>query len=241
MLTGRCSPLSASSDQAADQVVDVAEAPRLGAVAEDGDRLALHRLAHERWDRAAVVGAHPRPVGVEDADDRGVDALLAVIGHRQRLGVALRLVVDTAGADRVDMAPVGLRLRMHLRITVDLARRGQQEARALELRQPERVMRPVRADLQGLQRQPQIVDRARRARQVIDEIDPLLDPDRLRQIMRDERELVLPHVLDVRQRARLQIVDTDDPVTPLQQCVTEMRTEKAGTAGDDRSRHCGRS
>ena len=241
MLTGRCSPLSASSDQAADQVVDVAEAPRLGAVAEDGDRLALHRLAHEGRDRAAVVGAHPRPVGVEDADDRGVDALLAVIGHRQRLRVALRLVVDTAGPDRVDVAPVGLRLRMHLRITVDLARRGEQEARALELRQPERVMGAVRADLQGLQRQPQIVDRARRARQVIDEIHRLLDPDRLGQIVRDERELVLPHVLDVRQRARLQVVDTDHPVTPLQQRVTEMRTEKTGTAGDDRSRHCGRS
>ena len=184
MLTGRCSPLSASADQAADQVVDVAEAAGLGAVAEDGDRLALHRLADEGRDRAAVVRAHPRPVGVEDPDDRGVDALLAVVGHRQRLGVALRLVVDAAGADRVDVAPVGLRLRVHLRIAVDLARRGQEEAGALELRQPERVVRPVRADLQRLQRQPQVVDRARRAREVVDEVDRLLDPDRLGQIMR---------------------------------------------------------
>src|SRR3990170_1463260 len=38
-------------DQAADQVVDVAEASGLGAVAEDGDRLALHRLADEGRDR----------------------------------------------------------------------------------------------------------------------------------------------------------------------------------------------
>ena len=59
-------------------------------------------------------GAHPRAVGVEDADDRRVHALLAVVRHRQRLGVALRLVVDAARADRVDVAPVGLRLRVHL-------------------------------------------------------------------------------------------------------------------------------
>ena len=66
------------------------------------------RLAQEGRDRAPVVGAHPRAVGVEDAHDRGVDALLAVVGHRQRLGVALRLVVDAARADRVDVAPVVL-------------------------------------------------------------------------------------------------------------------------------------
>ena len=104
--------------------------------------------------------AHARPVGVEDPHDRGVDALLAVVGHRQRLGVALCLVVDAARADRVDVAPVGLGLRVHLRVAVDLARRGEQEPGALELREAERVVRPVRADLQRVQRQAQVVDRA---------------------------------------------------------------------------------
>src|SRR5918995_5311610 len=76
-------------DQAADQVVDVAEAARLGAVTEDGERLALHRLADEGRDRPPVVGTHPGPVGVEDPDDRRVDALLPVIRHRQSLRVPL--------------------------------------------------------------------------------------------------------------------------------------------------------
>ena len=89
-----------------------------------------------------------------------VDALLAVVGHRQRLGVALGLVVDAARADRVDVAPVGLGLRVHLRVAVDLAGRGEQEARALALRQAERVVRAVGADLERVQRQPQVVDRA---------------------------------------------------------------------------------
>src|SRR3954447_15724450 len=76
-------------DHPADQIVDVTERPRLRAVAEHRDRPVLQRLAQKRRDRPAVVGAHPRTVGVEDPHDRRVDALLAVIGHRQRLGVAL--------------------------------------------------------------------------------------------------------------------------------------------------------
>src|SRR5205085_7654796 len=99
-------------NEPADQVVDVAKAPRLRAVAEDGDRLALERLAHERRHGAPVVRAHARAVRVEDPDDAGVDALLAVIGHGECLRVALRLVVDAARPDRIDVPPVALRLRM---------------------------------------------------------------------------------------------------------------------------------
>ena len=134
-LTGRCTSDSASSIEPADQVVDVAEAPRLAAVAEHGHRLVLERLAQEGRDRPAVVRPHPGPEGVEDPRDAGVDALLAVVGHRQRLGVALRLVVDAAGADRVDVPPVVLRLRMDLRVAVDLRGRGEQEPGPLLLRQ----------------------------------------------------------------------------------------------------------
>ena len=192
MLTGRCSPDSASRIEPADEIVDEAEAPRLRAVAEHGQRLLLERLADERRDRAAVVRPHARPVGVEDAHDRRVDPLLAVIGHRQRLGVALRLVVDAARPDRVDVAPVGLRLRVHLRVAVHLARRREQEARALHLREAERVVRAVRADLERLQRQPQVVDRARRAREVVDEVDRLVDLDVLRQVVRHGRRTPSP-------------------------------------------------
>ena len=167
-------------DHPADQVVDVAERARLAAVAEHGDRAVLQRLAQERRDRAAVVGPHPRAVRVEDPDDRRVDALLAVVGHRQRLGVALGLVVDAARADRVDVAPVGLGLRVHLRVAVDLARRRDQEARAVLLGEAERVVRAVGADLQRVQRQAQVVDRRGGRREVVDEVDRPLDEVRLR-------------------------------------------------------------
>src|SRR5204863_9184702 len=42
-------------DQTSDEVVDVAEAPGLRAVAEDRQRLVRKRLTDERWDRAPVV------------------------------------------------------------------------------------------------------------------------------------------------------------------------------------------
>jgi hypothetical protein len=130
-------------DDAADEVADVAERARLAAIAEHRQRSVRERLAQERRDRAAVVRTHARAVGVEDPHDRRVHALLAVVGHRQRLRVALGLVVDPARADRVDVAPVALRLRVLQRIAVHLARRRDQEARAMRLRQTERVVRAV--------------------------------------------------------------------------------------------------
>ena len=124
-------------DHPGDQIAHVTERAGLAAVAEDGDRPVGERLAQEGRDGAAVVSAHPRPVGVEDPDDRRVHALLAVVGHRQGLGVPLGLVVDASRADRVHVAPVLLGLRVDLRVAVDLAGGGEQEAGPVGLGQPE--------------------------------------------------------------------------------------------------------
>src|SRR5215472_14723235 len=124
-------------DETADGVVHVTEAAGLRAVAKHGQRLSRKRLIYKRHRRASVVLAHARPVRVEDARDRRIDALLVVIRHRQRLPVALRLVVDAARAHRIDIPPVALGLRMHERVAVDLARRSEQEPRALVLGEAE--------------------------------------------------------------------------------------------------------
>ena len=75
----------------------------------------------------AVVGTHARSVGVEDAGDAHIDTVMSVVRHRERFGEALRLVVDRTLANRVDVAPVGLALRMLEWIAVDLAGRGKEE------------------------------------------------------------------------------------------------------------------
>ena len=226
-------------DQPADLVLDVAERARLRAVAEHRDRPVLERLAQERRDRAAVVGAHPRPVGVEDPHDRRVHALLAVVGHRQRLGVALGLVVHAARPDRVDVTPVGLGLGMHLRVAVDLAGRGDQEAGAVRLGQAERVVRPVGADLQRVQRQAQVVDRRGGRGEVVDEVDRLVDEVRLDDVEVQVTNFAVADVLDVGQRARLEVVHADHPVPAAQQLVAQVRAQEPGAAGDEAGWHGG--
>ncbi len=208
------------------------------AVAGDGDRLAGQGLAGERRDRAAVVGAHPRAVGVEDPHDRGVDAVRAPVGHGQRLGEPLGLVVDPARADRVDVTPVGLGLRVDLRVAVGLAGRGEQEAGALLLGQAQGVQRAERADLHRLDRQLEVVDRAGRAGEVQHLVDRAGDVDVLRHVGLHEPEPVVLHqVLDVDRRAGQEVVERDDLVAVGEQLLAQVRAQEAGPAGHDRSRH----
>jgi hypothetical protein len=128
---------------------------------------------------------------------------------------------------------------VHLRIAVDLARRGEQEAGALPLREPERVVGSVGARLQRVEGLTQVVDRARQRGEVIEVVDRLVDRDVLHHVVVHEGEAVVPEVLEVRERARLQVVDADDAVPLLEQVLAEVGTEKAGSAGDDCRRHEG--
>ena len=97
---------------------------------------------------ARLVQAHPRAVGIEDADDLGVELVIAVVGRRHRLGESLGLVVHAAWSHRIHVAPVGFLLRMLQRIAVDLRGRGEDEARVFLLGEPQRLVRAERADLE---------------------------------------------------------------------------------------------
>ena len=194
----RCGQLRVEQgEEAADLVVDVGERACLAAVAEDRDRLASQRLDEEVRDGASVVRAHPRAVGVEDAHDAHVDAVVAVIRHRHRLGVPLGLVVHAAWADRVDVAPVLLGLRMHQRVAVDLRRRRQEEAGALGECESERVVGSQSADFQDLDRDPLEISRAGRTRQVHHDVDRPRHPHVVADIVLDEGEAGAEQLLDV--------------------------------------------
>ena len=101
---------------------------------------------------------------------------------------------------------------MNLRVAVNLAGRGKQKSCAVFLRETQRVMRAVRANLQGLKRQAQIVDRRSGRCEVIDGIDRLFDEVRLGDVAVDECELIDADVLDVLQRAGLKIVNADHAI-----------------------------
>jgi len=92
--------------------------------------------------RRAIIQAHARAVGVEDADDVGINAVRAVIGHGHGFGEAFGFVIDAADADRVDVAPVFLALRMALRVAVYFAGGGEEEPGVLRLGEAERLWVP---------------------------------------------------------------------------------------------------
>jgi hypothetical protein len=124
-----------------DQVVDVAQRSRLQTVALNCEGFALQRLVDEVRDHPTVIGAHPRSVCVEDPHDRCVDAELGSVRRGEGLGEALGLVVARTGSDRIDIAPIGFRLRVDKRVAVRLGCRRQQEPGTLLLRQVEGVQR----------------------------------------------------------------------------------------------------
>ena len=219
-----------------DEVVDVAERARLLAVAVDGDRLAAQRLDDEVADHAAVVRVHARAVGVEDAHHLDAEAVLAVVVEEQRLRAALALVVAGAHADRVDVAPVVLGLRVDLRVAVDLAGGGLQDPRLHPLGQAQHVDRAVHAGLGRLHRVVLVVDRAGRAGQVVDLVD--LDVEREGHVVAHQLEhRVAQQVRDVALAAGEVVVDAEHVVALGQQPLAQVRPEEAGAAGDQDLAH----
>ena len=219
-----------------DQIGDVAEAASLLALTVERDRLAPKRLFHEVGEDPAVVQAHPRAVGVEDAHDPRLDAVIAMIGHRDGLGEPLGLVVAAPGPDGIDVAPVVFALRVNLGVAVDLGGAGEQEPRILGLGQPQRIMSAERPDLERRNGVSEVIDRARRTGEMEDVVDLAVDLDRLGDIVLDEPETgVLEQACDVSASAGQQIVHADDLVAVAQETLAEMRSDEPRPAGDDRS------
>ena len=100
------------------EIVNVAEASSLGAVAEDGEGLAFEGLREEGGDDATVVEFHAGAVGVEDSGDVGAEAEFSVISHGDGFSKSFRFVVATPWADWVYVAPVGFFLGVLKRVAV---------------------------------------------------------------------------------------------------------------------------
>ena len=226
---------------ALDEIGHVGERARLGAVAVYGQGLAPESLADEGGDGAAVREPHAAPIGVEDPHDARVDLMEAVIGHGDGFGEALGFVVDAAGAHRIDVAPVVLALRVHEGIAVDLRGGGEEEAGAPGLGEAESAIGPERADLEGLDGIIEVVDRARRTREVQHPIERTLDLDEVRDIVQHELKAgMLAEVGDVGRVTGEEIVHSDDAVILCQQPVAQMRPEKPRGPGYEDAHATGR-
>ena len=211
------------SQQPFDEVVDVTEAACLASVAIHRHRGARECLRHELRHSAAVIVTHARAKRIEDARNPDLHTAGVHVCHRERLGDPLRLVVDAARSDGIDVAPVRLRLRVHERIAVDLAGRREQNSRVLVLSQAEDIPGPERADLEGLQRMALIIDRRGKRREVQDRVDVAVDAPRAGDVFNTQAESrVVEQVADVVPAAGDQAVDADHLGPTGQQPVGEM-------------------
>jgi hypothetical protein len=160
--------------------------------------------------------------------------VVPVVRHGDRLGEPLGLVVDAARADGVHVAPVVLGLRVHLGVAVHLARRREEEPRALGLGQAEAVVGAEAADLERLDGQLEVVLGRRGAGEVHHGVDIARHVDVRRHVVVHELERrVAEHAGEVVLAAGDQVVDGDDLVPPGQQRLADVRAEEPGSARDN--------
>ena len=92
----------------------------LQAIAKHGDVAAQQRLDDKIRYHLTIVRVHARPVGVEDPCDFDGQLLLAPIVEEQGFRAAVALVVTGARANRIDVPPIVLTLRMHVGIVSEV-------------------------------------------------------------------------------------------------------------------------
>ena len=125
-------------------------------------------------------------------------------------------------------------------IAVDLRGGGDEEARALVLRQAERLVRAERADFERLDGEFEVIHRAGGRGEMPDEIHRLLEEDELSDILLNELEGRVPtEVSNVLDAAGDEVIQADDPVAARQQKVGQMRAEEASGTSDDGDRLSG--
>ena len=201
--------------QALNEVVDVAERPRLLALTVDRQRQFLQRADNEVGHHPSVMRMHPGTVGVEQSNHLDLEAMLSVIVEEQSFGGPLALVVARPGPDRVHVSPIVLRLRMHQWIPVHLRGRRQQDLGTGPLGQAQHVDRSVHGSLGGLHRVTLIMNRARWAGKVIDLVN--LDVQGDRDIVANGlKARIVKKVRDVVLGGRVIIVDAQHVETVIE-------------------------
>src|SRR5579863_1564294 len=127
------------------KIAHVTKAASLPAISINGNGLAGECLVKEIRERAPVIQAHPRAISIEDAYDTRIQAVVTVIGHSDGFGEALGLVINSARANLIHMAPIRFRLRADFGIAITFRSGGQKKSCLLGECQAKGVMRAKKA------------------------------------------------------------------------------------------------
>jgi len=172
-----------------------------------------------------VVNGHARAVGVEDASHPDGQAMLPMVVEEQRFGAPLALVVAGAGTDWIDPAPIRLRLRVLLRLAVNLAGRRLEDRGRQPPRQPQHVDRPMHRRFRGLNRVALIVDRGGRTGEV--EYGVRLNVEREGDVVAQRLEISAgDEVADVAAAARSIVVHAQHLAPVRQQAVAKVGADE---------------
>jgi len=106
------------TENAIDQVGYITKAARLATIAKHRQGFMVKRLTDKCWYDSAIFQTHPWPISIKDPDNFSIHSMIAVVGHRYRFGESFSLIVHPTGADRINVAPIILALRMDQRITI---------------------------------------------------------------------------------------------------------------------------
>ena len=216
-------------------IAHVTKTACLAAVAINRKILSPQRLPHKIRNHPSVFDLHPRPVGIEDAQNPRVHLVIAAIGHGCRFRKPLRLVVYRPRPDRVYVPPIRLGLRMHRRIAVAFRCRRHHELRTAPPGRFERFKRPVRSHPQGGDPMFGIVHRTRRTGEVKHIIQgaPLAGLANI--FLHEFKSGVTLQMLDISEPSSQQIVRRDHGIAFAQQPIAEMRSQKAGPTSYQRA------
>src|SRR6266567_3987571 len=108
------------TDNSFDFVGHIAEAARLAAISVHREIFTAERLRNEVRDYTAIIFMQSRTVSIKDSHYVGVDSLVPMVGHHQRLREALGFVIHRARPDWIHVPPIVFPLRMDCGITVAL-------------------------------------------------------------------------------------------------------------------------
>mmetsp|Transcript_14832 Transcript_14832/g.28210 ORF Transcript_14832/g.28210 Transcript_14832/m.28210 type:complete len:260 (-) Transcript_14832:35-814(-) len=181
------------ADKSLDLVVDIAEAAGLVAFTIHGNGLTPKGLDDEVADYTTIVLKHTRTVRVEDTCDTDLKLMLTVVLHTERFGNTFPLIVAGADADRVDISPVFLNLRVNFWIPVDFRGRRDKESGLASLRETKHIHGAKHVGLDSFYGVFLVEDRGGWASKMVHLIDFQLD--RVNYVVADELEAGVADVL----------------------------------------------
>ena len=145
------------ADEPLYDIIHITEATCLLPVSVDGEGYGLECLGDKIRNDAPVILLHPWTVTIEDSGDGGVNPQSSAIGRGHGFPEPLSLVIYASRPEVVDVAGVLFRLRVDLRISIDLRRRSKQVAGVFGMGELECGLRPHGSGPKSLDGVPSVV------------------------------------------------------------------------------------